>query len=78
MVALSAADARMLGVAADDLVEMLGGNPAPLRGWVRIPSVPDGTMPLDGFGRKVLGVGNRDTIIIRRLEMPPLPKGMKS
>jgi N-methylhydantoinase B len=78
MVALSATDARMLGVAADDLVEMLGGNPAPLRGWVRIIPTPDGTTPLDGFGRKVLGVGNGDTIIIRRLEMPPLPKGMKS
>ena len=33
---LAASDAAVLGVGDDGLIEMLGGNPAPLRAWVRV------------------------------------------
>jgi N-methylhydantoinase B len=77
MAELSAADAAALGVANDDLIELVGRHPAPLRAWVRIAAVAAGTQRLDAFGRKVLGVANGDRVMLRRIGMPPLPGGMK-
>lgn len=77
VVDLSPAMADALGVAKDDLLEMLGANPAPLRGWVRIAEDhPEGILRLDDFGRKVLGVADGDSVMIRAVPTPVVPKGM--
>lgn len=77
MLDLTAADATRLGVVADDLVEMRGRNPAPLRGWVRIAQDGvSGQLPLDAFGRKVLGVADGDAVVVVPLGMPAMPKAM--
>ena len=76
LVHLSAADAAALGAREDDLVELIGANPAPLRGWVRIAPQVEGCVPLDEFARRVLRVADGDTVRIRLLAMPPLPRGM--
>jgi N-methylhydantoinase B len=76
LVHLAAADAAALGARNDDLVELIGANPAPLRGWVCIDRQSEGCVPLDEFARRVLRVDDGDAVYIRLLAMPPLPKGM--
>jgi N-methylhydantoinase B len=73
---LSAADASVLGVSNDSLVEMLGRNPAPLRAWVRVGDGAAGETRLDGFARTVLKVRDGDRLVVRVLRTPPLPGGM--
>jgi N-methylhydantoinase B len=74
---LSTSDAARLAVKDDDLVELLGKNPAPLRAWVTIDrSAGSGTFPIEEFGCKVLGIKDGDRVEIRRLWMPHIPKGM--
>jgi N-methylhydantoinase B len=74
---LSPADVDRLGVKKDDLVEMLGKNPAPLRAWVAVdPVAKQGSFPIEEFGCKVLGIKGGDRVEIRRLWMPYIPKGM--
>lgn len=68
--------ATALGLVDGDLAELRGRHPAPLRGWVRVAAAVGDVIPLDAFGRAVLGVGAGDTVEVRRLEMPPLPGGM--
>jgi len=64
--------ASRLGVAADDLAELAGVHPAPLRGWVRLDvSVEDDRVGLDSFGQQVLGVAQGDRVRFNRLQMPP-------
>jgi N-methylhydantoinase B len=68
---------RSLGLAATDLVELLGRHPAPLRAWVRIDDgAPDDALPLDALGRRILGVASGDAVELRRLSMPPIPGGL--
>ena len=74
--ALSAADAGRLSVSNDALVEMFGSNPAPLRAWIRIDAVTEGTVSMDSFGRQVLGIAERDSIHIRAVATPRVPKGL--
>ena len=76
ILALAPADARRLGVAADDLVEMFGRNPAPLRAWVRLGEGRVGRINLDPFGCQVLGISDGDEVAIRRVPTPRVPKGM--
>ncbi|MEZ5844115.1 MAG: hydantoinase B/oxoprolinase family protein [Hyphomicrobiaceae bacterium] len=78
VVSLSSDDARQLGVKADDMVEMFGTNPAPLRAWVQIGSGPRGSVRLDPFGRSVLGLAEGDKVTIRFVPTPRVPKGMAS
>ena len=73
---LAAADAARLGVGDDMLVEMFGRHPTPLRAWICIGGTKDGTVRMDPFGRKVLGVGNSDLIHLRRVDTPTVPKGL--
>ncbi len=74
---VSPALAATLGVTADDLVEMLGRHPAPLRAWVRIdPAAPEGRIPLDTLGRRILGVAPDDGVFVRRLATPVIPGGL--
>ena len=74
--ALSAADAGRLSVSNDALVEMFGSNPAPLRAWIRIDAVTEGTVSMNSFGRQVLGIAERDSIHIRAVATPRVPKGL--
>ena len=76
-VGLSQAMGTRLGVVDDDLVEMVGRNPAPLRGWVLISADhPEGTVRLDDFGRRVLGVSDGDEMALRFVPTPKVPMGL--
>jgi N-methylhydantoinase B len=56
-------------LASGQLVELVGRHPAPLRAWVKIDNaVPPGSVPLDDFGRRVLGMEVGDTVRLRKLE----------
>ena len=74
---LSPDAASRLGVENDDMVEILGRHPAPLRGWVRIAAAhPADRIRLDEFGRKVLGVADGDEVLIRYIFSTPVPMGL--
>jgi N-methylhydantoinase B len=74
---LEPALAQELDVATDDLVEIRGRHPAPLRAWVRVePTAPAGRIALDTLGRRILGIEASDTVSIHRLAMPPIPGGL--
>ena len=61
-------DASALGLAPDDLVELLGTHPTPLRAWTKpAADLPPGSVPLDAFGRRALGVEAGDFIRLRKL-----------
>jgi N-methylhydantoinase B len=61
-------EAAKLGLMSNDLVEMLGKHPAPLRAWAKIASdVAKGSAPLDAFGRRALGVEEGENIRLRKL-----------
>jgi N-methylhydantoinase B len=68
-------DAEALEVSPDDLVEMYGRNPAPLRAWVRIAPGKPGEIPMDDFGRRVLGVKEGDSILVRFVPTPVVERG---
>jgi len=68
-------DAEALEVSPDDLVEMYGRNPAPLRAWVRIARGKPGEIPMDDFGRRVLGVKEGDSILVRFVPTPVVERG---
>jgi N-methylhydantoinase B len=71
--------AAALHAAAGDLVELHGRYPAPLRAWLRVEeSAPDGQVPLDALGCRILGVEPGQPVEIRRLAMPPMPGGLAS
>lgn len=76
IVRLAASDAATLGAHEGDLVELLGANPAPLRAWVQIRDVASGEVMLDDFARRVLRCADGDSVQLRRLSMPLVPKGM--
>jgi N-methylhydantoinase B len=76
MVTLSRTIAEKIGAEANTLVEMHGRNPAPLRAWVRIVDGADDSIPLDDFGRRVLGVSAGDEVELRALTMPHVPGGL--
>ena len=74
---LSPDAASRLGVDNDDLVEILGRHPAPMRGWVRITvDHPVDGIRLDAFGRKVLGVSDGDEVLVRYVFSTPVPMGL--
>jgi N-methylhydantoinase B len=79
VIELTKTDAEALGVEVDDLVELVGNNPAPLRAWVRISSeAKDRTLRMDPFGCRILGVEDGAELRINVLSMPPLPHGITS
>ena len=68
-----------LSLAADDLVELRGRHPAPLRAWVRVEAdAHEGQIALDALGRRILGVSPGDPVEVRHLPMPPIPGGLVS
>lgn len=78
MLEISGALARSVGIADGMLVELRGQNPAPLRAWIRIVEQPGSDIPLDAFGRRVLGIEPGDQVEIRLLTMPPIPGGLST
>jgi N-methylhydantoinase B len=69
-------DADALGVRANDLIEMYGKHPAPLRAWVRITAGKAGEIPMDAFGRRVLGVQEGDEVLVRFVPTPVVKAGL--
>jgi N-methylhydantoinase B len=66
------------GLPANQLVELLGRHPAPLRAWVKLDAgVPAGTAPLDEFARKVLGVEAGGRVRLRKLESTVKPSSAR-
>ena len=62
------------GLRPNQLVELLGRHPAPLRSWVKLDAaVPAGAVPLDEFGRRVLGVEPGAKVRLRVLPAPIEP-----
>ena len=72
---LAPALAERLGVSEGELIELRGRHPAPLRCWVKLDrgEVADGPIPLDAFGRRVLGIEPDDEVVFRHLETPIKP-----
>lgn len=69
--------AQSVGVEDNDMVEILGQHPAPLRAWVVVSTkASDDNVRLDKFGRAVLGVTDGDTVTIRYLYSTPVPNGL--
>ena len=61
--------AAKLGLRSKQLVEILGRHPAPLRAWVMLDaSAPPDAIPVDEFGRRVLGVEPGQRVRLRTLE----------
>lgn len=61
--------AATLDLEDGDLVELIGRHAAPLRAWVRLDGgAPEEALPLDAFGRRVLGVAAGDRVRLRKLE----------
>jgi N-methylhydantoinase B len=61
-------EAAKLGLMSDDLVELAGKHPAPLRAWAKVVTdVAKGSVPLDAFGRRALGVEEGESIQLRKL-----------
>ncbi|MBS3649819.1 hydantoinase B/oxoprolinase family protein [Pseudaminobacter sp. 19-2017] len=78
MLSLSQKQARTLGADQGTLVELHGRNPAPLRAWVKLVDDGDESIPLDEFGRKVLGIRPGDEVELRVLAMPHVPAGLSN
>ena len=69
-------DAARCNLQVDDLLELLGRNPAPLRAWVRLGRSMPGHVRLDEFARRVLGVRAGDLLQVRALKTPAVAKGL--
>jgi N-methylhydantoinase B len=66
------------GLEANQLIELLGRHPAPLRAWVKLDAgVPAGAASLDEFGRRVLGVEAGERVRLRKLESPVKPSSAR-
>jgi N-methylhydantoinase B len=62
-----------VGVESGDLVELRGRHPAPLRAWIRVdPGAAGRSVGLDEWGRRILGVGEGESIELRRVATPPV------
>ena len=66
-----------MGFRDDDLIEVLGAFPVPLRGWVRVANdVPEGSLTLDDWGQRQLRTASGDTLrgrLLRRKLVSDLP-----
>jgi N-methylhydantoinase B len=68
---LNAADAKRLGVSADQIVELDTRRAAPLRAWIRIDeAVAAGTLPLDGRGHAILKLVPGESLELRPMRSP--------
>jgi hypothetical protein len=68
---LNPQDAAAIGVAEDDMTELLASGGAPLRGWARLDArVARGSVALDARGLEVLRLAAGDTVLARPLRTP--------
>jgi N-methylhydantoinase B len=59
---------------ANQLVELIGKHAAPLRAWIKLDeSAPIDALPMDEFGRRVLGVAAGERVWLRELPTPIAP-----
>jgi len=66
---LSPAAARLIGVEDGDMMEHIGSNAAPLRGWVCISEdLNKSDLPVGPIGKSILGVDDGGDVWIRKLE----------
>ncbi len=71
--------ADQLNVVRDQLVELRGANPAPLRAWVVIDHTAASSrdrIALDTFGHRVLGITPGSAVTLRRLDTPTVAGGL--
>lgn len=74
---LSPRTAAALGVGEDDLVEIAGRHPAPLRAWIVLDeNEAADALRLDEFARRVLGVEADDKVTVRPIATPAIPGGL--
>jgi N-methylhydantoinase B len=74
---LSPDTAEANSLTSNQLIELKGRHPAPLRAWVRLDAgIRDGRCPLDEFARRVLGVREEDTVILRPLATATVAAGL--
>ena len=69
-ISISRAFAQKNDLADGQLAELIGKNPAPLRGWVKLVDADIGedfSTELDDFGRRSLGVDPGDQVLFRLL-----------
>ena len=65
---LNPADAERLGVAARDMIELVGKSGPALRAWARLDAaVAAGSLPLDALGRRVVAVEPGERLYLRPL-----------
>jgi N-methylhydantoinase B len=65
---LSCETAEVLQAEDNDLLELLGKSPAPLRAWLTLdPDIQAGIVPLDKLGQSILGVKPGEKVIVRRI-----------
>ena len=70
IISISRAFAQKNDLADGQLAELIGKNPAPLRGWVKLVDADIGedfSTELDDFGRRSLGVDPGDQVLFRLL-----------
>tara|TARA_B110000116_G_C16796989_1_gene567409 strand:+ start:35 stop:2071 length:2037 start_codon:yes stop_codon:yes gene_type:complete len=68
IVRLSHKTCQKLGLVSNDLVELIGKTPVPLRAWVKIDAeLSESIIPLDDFARRVLRVSHSDNVKLRVL-----------
>ncbi|MDX1434080.1 MAG: hydantoinase B/oxoprolinase family protein [Gammaproteobacteria bacterium] len=77
IVRLAPGTAEAHGLAVDQLIELKGRHPAPLRAWVRLDGgIDQGQCPLDDFARRVLGVSAGDSVVLSKLSTVPVAAGL--
>jgi hypothetical protein len=68
---LGAADAKAIEVSTGDIVELIKGDGAPLRCWVRVlPGVAANTVQLSPDSIGLAGIANGDNVHLRPLKTP--------
>ena len=66
--------AAKYGLRPRELVELLGRHPSPLRAWIAVSeAAPPDALPMDAFGRRVLGIDAGDRVRLRKLNAPIAP-----
>jgi N-methylhydantoinase B len=77
-ICLNPSTVSRLGLFGGDLVELIGANPVPLRGWVEVAeNAAEDQIAVDAWGQGVLGSGERTEVMLRLLRRrqptdPPL------
>jgi hypothetical protein len=77
-ICLNPSTVSRFGLFGGDLVELIGANPVPLRGWVEVAeNAAEDQIAVDAWGQGVLGSGEGTEVMLRLLRRrqptdPPL------